>query len=99
MPLTPQGYFFRQDAAPPHYAKTLTDYLNQQFPDNWIGKGGPQEWPPTPPDLIPIDLFFWSYIKNTVCQTQLRDEAGVCRRLIAACESTKQEMLQTLGKM
>jgi hypothetical protein len=32
----PQGYFFQQDGAPPHYANIVTDFLNGQFPNTWI---------------------------------------------------------------
>jgi hypothetical protein len=28
----PQGYFFQQDGAPPHYANTVKAFLDQQFP-------------------------------------------------------------------
>jgi hypothetical protein len=36
----PEGYFFQQDGAPPHYANTAKAYLDQQFPGKWIGRKG-----------------------------------------------------------
>jgi hypothetical protein len=32
----------------------------------WIGRGGPNFWPPRSPDLIQMDFFLWGYVKNIV---------------------------------
>ena len=32
---------FQQDGAPPHFAITVRDYLNQAFPGRWIGRAVP----------------------------------------------------------
>src|SRR5581483_7773486 len=36
-----QDIYFMQDGAGPHYALTVRNYLNNQFPERWIGRGGP----------------------------------------------------------
>ena len=42
---------FQQDGAPPHFAITVRDYLNQAFPGRWLGRAAPMMWPPRSPDL------------------------------------------------
>jgi len=34
------------------YARIVRMFLNQRFPNRWIGRGGPVLWPPRSPDLI-----------------------------------------------
>ena len=50
------GSIFQQDGAPPHY-RQVRDFLNANFPDMWIGRGGPLAWPPRSPDLTRLDFF------------------------------------------
>jgi hypothetical protein len=38
-----QTLIFQQDGAPPHYHRSVTDFLNETIPDRWIGRGGPTE--------------------------------------------------------
>lgn len=38
--------FFQQDGAPPHKYRSVTNFLNERFPDRWIGQYGPIRWPP-----------------------------------------------------
>ncbi|OXU19485.1 hypothetical protein TSAR_006288 [Trichomalopsis sarcophagae] len=33
--------WYQQDGAPAHYARIVRTFLNQQFPNRWIGRGGP----------------------------------------------------------
>lgn len=59
-----QELFYMQDGASPHYALIVRDFLNRQFPDRWIGRGGPIAWPPRSPDLTPMDFSVWGVIKD-----------------------------------
>ena len=54
-----QNFFFQQDGAPPHFAISARNYLDQTFPGRWIGRRGLVEWPPRSPDLSPLDYFLW----------------------------------------
>jgi len=45
------------DGAPGHWAKDVRDLMDINFPDKWIGRGGPIPWPPRSPDLTPPDFF------------------------------------------
>ena len=42
---------------PPHYARAVTEYLQQTFPQPWFGRRGNIEWPPRWPDTNGF-LFF-----------------------------------------
>lgn len=58
--------WFQQDGAPPHYAVAVRNFLNTTFPQRWIGRRGPVEWPARSPDLNPLDFFLWGYLKSKV---------------------------------
>lgn len=57
---------FQQDGAPAHYAARVRAYLNETFPNRWIGRRGHIEWPARSPDLTPLDFFLWGYLKSKV---------------------------------
>lgn len=57
---------FQQDGAPSHYAATVRTFLDETFPNRWIGRRGPIEWPARSPDLTPLDFFLWGYLKSKV---------------------------------
>ena len=58
--------YFQQDGAPPHYATAVRNLLDETFPDKWIGRQGPIEFPPRSPDITPMDFFVWGVIKDSV---------------------------------
>ena len=60
--------YFQQDGAPAHYTRKDKDYLNQLFPDRWIGCRGPLKWAACLPDLTPC-AFFWVFLKSKVYST------------------------------
>jgi hypothetical protein len=44
----------------------VRNFLDEQLPNRWTGRRGPVEWPPRPPDLTPVDFFFWGVVKDKV---------------------------------
>ena len=48
---------FQQDGAPPHWGLEVCQFLNETFPDRWIGRDGPITWPPRSPDITSLDFF------------------------------------------
>ena len=69
---------YHQDGAPPHYLNIVCIFLNEKFPDSWIGRGRPTPWPPRSPDLTPLDFFFWEgerweFVQDRVYQTPVAD--------------------------
>lgn len=58
--------WYQQDGAPPHFGLEVRQYLDEVFPERWIGRRGSLEWPPRSPDLTPLDFFLWGYLKTKV---------------------------------
>lgn len=58
--------WFQHDGCPAHNSIQVTNYLNEIFPNRWIGNNGPIKWPPRSPDLAPNDFFYWGYLKNEI---------------------------------
>ena len=58
--------YFQQDGAPPHYSRAVREYLDETFPEKWIGRRGPIDWLARSPDLTPMDFFFWGVLKDKV---------------------------------
>ncbi|KAJ4427399.1 hypothetical protein ANN_25020 [Periplaneta americana] len=51
----------------------LSDYsVYEVFPGWWMGRTGPIRWSPRPPDLTPLDFFFWGFNKVRVYATKPR---------------------------
>lgn len=79
-----QAMVFQHDGAPPHITRAVTNHLNRNFPDNWIGRNGPILWPPRSPDLTPLDYFLWGCIKEVVYRTPIQTEEECRRRIVEA---------------
>ena len=52
------GMIYQHDGAPPHFFRPVREYLDEVFPNRWIGRNGPVRWPARSPDLNPLDFFF-----------------------------------------
>jgi hypothetical protein len=62
--ITHQELLLMHDGAPTHFSLIAHMYLNQKFPGQWIGRGGPITWPPCSPDLNPLDFYLWGSFKH-----------------------------------
>ncbi|KAI6648714.1 hypothetical protein LOD99_7940 [Oopsacas minuta] len=58
-------FLFQQDGAPTHTAKVNQQWLRNNIPD-FISK---EEWPPSSPDLNPMDFSLWSILETNACTT------------------------------
>lgn len=88
--------YFQQDGAPPHYTLPVRQFLNRTFPNSWIGRRGPIEWPARSPDLTPLDFFVWGHLKNKIFQNQPDSLADLRQRIINECEKITPVMLQNV---
>lgn len=79
-----QNMLFMQDGAGPHFALNVRQYLNQCFPQRWIGRGGPIAWPPRSPDITPCDFFLWGYLKTLVYRTPVANINELQNRIFQA---------------
>lgn len=86
--------WFMQDGAPPHYATPVRQWLNENFPDKWIGRRGPVEWAPRSPDLNPLDFAFWGYLKAQVYKVKIQGLSHLRERIESECHNIEPDMLQ-----
>jgi hypothetical protein len=86
--------FFQQDGAPPHWSLTVRAFLNQHFPNRWIGRAGPISWPAKSPGITPCDFFLWGYVKDGVYRTPVADINDLKDRIKAAVATVDVDMLQ-----
>ena len=50
--------YLQQDGAPSHNSGLLRPFLENNFPQRWIGTNGPVRWPPRSPDHSILDFFY-----------------------------------------
>ena len=78
--------YFQRDGAPPHYIWHVTEYLNEYFPNCWLGHGGPLARPPRLPDLTTLDYYLWGHMKILVYETKVDSRAALHHHNFAATE-------------
>jgi len=76
---------FQHDGAPPHYTRQEREFLNESFPNRWLGRGGPIAWPPRPPDLTPMD-YLWGHMKTLVYKPKVNSRAVQRHRVFSAAQ-------------
>ena len=89
---------FQQDGAPPHYAVSVREYLDQKLGTRWIGRGGPVSWTARSPDLTPCDFFLWSYLKDRVFAIRPNTIAELKTKIRSAIASISEDTLQKVVK-
>lgn len=90
---TVRRIWFQQDGAPPHFSIQVRQYLNNRFPDRWIGRRGPINWPARSPDLTKLDFFLWGYIKDIVFQQPPTTIVNMKERIREAIEGVTESTL------
>jgi hypothetical protein len=58
--------YFQLDGAPPHDTRLVMLHLNDTFPKRWIRRGSYINWSPRSPDITPLDLCLWGWMKSEV---------------------------------
>lgn len=94
--LTEDLLHFQQDGAPPHYVRPVRQWLDDHYPDRWIGRRGPIEWPPRSPDLTPPDFFLWGHLKSVVFKTQPESIEELRRRITEECRALSRETFENV---
>jgi len=61
-------YVWQQDSAPAHKAKRTQQWCKKNFQDFWPWS----KWPPSSPDLNPLDYGIWGYLESKACATPQR---------------------------
>jgi len=88
-----EAVWFQHDGAPPHFYRAVRNWLDNYFPNRWVGRGGPLPWPQRSPDLTPLDWFVWGYIKGRVYDTAPDDAEDLKRRIREAFTTITPDML------
>lgn len=93
-----RNLIFQLDGCSVHYSRIVRQWLNEKFPNGWIGRGSELiEWPPRSPDLTILDFYLWGLLTQKVYKTRPRNRAELCDRIRQACaEITPQEIKKAL---
>lgn len=83
---------FQHDGAPAHYSRRVREILDARFPNKWIGRGGPINWPARSPDLNVLDYFVWGYVKTAVEYCRDGTEEQVREAILAAFNTITPDM-------
>lgn len=89
--MTRHNMNFMLDGAPPHFSREVRDFLNNTYPDKWIGRGGPIEWPPRSPDLTPCDFYLWGYIKSQVYSHEINSREQLWQLIEETCNGIRND--------
>lgn len=85
-----RGMIFQHDGCPAHFRISVREWLNETFPQRWIGRGGPIPWPARSPDLTPCDFYLWSHMKSLVYTTPISDVHELKIRITEAANQIRQ---------
>lgn len=90
---TRENMYFQQDGAPAHNAIIVKQYLNEIFPNRWIGTHGVIPWPARSPDLTPLDFFLWGHLKNVVYADPPLNLQDLKNKIRLACNNLRDEQI------
>lgn len=79
--------WYQHDGCPAHFSANVRDYLDNQFPNRWIGRGSLFPWPARSPDLTCLDFYLWGRIKDLVFQTRPTTRENMIARIQEAINS------------
>lgn len=77
--------WFMHDGAPAHFSVVARQHLDITYPNRWIGRAGPQNWPARSPDMNPLDFYLWGHLKTLVYKTPVLDVNDLRNRIIDNC--------------
>lgn len=81
--------WFMHDGAPAHFSIVVRNFLNQEYNERWIGRGGPTAWPPRSPDLTPLDFYVWGHLKQLVYARSVNNLEELRQRIVNCCEEIR----------
>jgi len=65
--------WFKNVGAPPNFHFAVREFLNNFFPERWIGESELSACPAPYPHLNLLDSNLWEYLKTTVYATEVGD--------------------------
>ncbi|EZA58874.1 hypothetical protein X777_00695 [Ooceraea biroi] len=55
--------WFMHDGTPAYFSRTAREFLNNNYINRWIGRGGPIVWPARSSALNPLDFYLWGHLR------------------------------------
>jgi hypothetical protein len=86
-----EDLWWQQGRCPPHYAVQVRIWLDEWFPNMWIGRRGPIEWPTRSPDLMPADFLLSGHLKNQVYKHPIQNVAHLHQVILEEFNSIPME--------
>lgn len=83
--------WFQLDGCPAHYSRVARAWLDINYPQRWIGRGGVVPWPPRSPDMTPMDFFVWGTLKQKVYSVSINSREQLRDRIIDAVHQISSE--------
>ena len=80
-------FIFQQDGAPSHTSKKNQEWCRSHFPRFW----SKEMWPPSSPDLNPIDFSVWSILEKNACSMPHKNVESLKKSLIREWANILQE--------
>lgn len=94
-----RNLYFQLDGCSIHNAGIVKSWLNQNYPNRWIGRGSTLiGWPPRSPDLTSLDFFLWGYVTQKVYKSRPRNRVELCTRIQQACDAITPQQLRNISK-
>lgn len=87
------NFIYQQDGAPAHYSREVVQWLNENYPERWIGRNGPILWPARSPDLTPMDFYVWGFLKAHVYESVIETREQLIQRIENACAKIRENMV------
>jgi len=90
IPLAVRGrMIFQHDGCPAHFRRSVRQFLDERFPNRWIGRSGPIAWPARSPDLTPLDYSIWGQMKALVYATPVNTREDLIQRITNAAQQIR----------
>jgi hypothetical protein len=87
---TRRTMWYQHDGCPAHFGLAVRNWLNEQYPARWIGRGSNVlAWPARSPDLTPLDFFLWGTLKDKVYKTPVNTREELLGRIRITSEEIK----------
>ena len=67
----------------------MRQWLDQNYPQRWIGRRGPIPWPARYTDLTPCDFYIWDHMKQLVFSTPVTTAEELRERNLTAAHHVK----------
>ena len=85
------NWCFQQDSAPAHKADICQKWCRENLPD-FISR---DEWPPSSPDLNPLDYSIWGILEARVNSTRHANIESLKSKLIEEWDNLSMDLVRT----